>query len=143
MSGKEQLFRDKLLEFKSELDKNPNHFKRYEIEAALLKSEIAKQGLNKNHSFFRNITNAVMEIGYFRVREILKNGWICGTYMSRVIAHHECLVRYLFLEDELEKLIMCCANNEMLDQHQEEIIQVLLSTIPRLIIHRRPTLDDL
>lgn len=65
MTGKEQLFKDKLLEFRSELDKNPNRFKRYEIEAALLKREIAKQGLNKNHSIFRNITNAVMEIGYF------------------------------------------------------------------------------
>lgn len=143
MSSKEQLFKDKLLEFRSELDKNPNRFRKYEIEAALLKREIAKQGLSKERSVFRNITNAVMEIGNFRVREKIKNGWICGTYMSRVIAHHEDLVRYLFLEDELEKLIMCCANNEMLDPHQEEIIQVLLSTIPRLIIHRRPNLDDL
>lgn len=143
MSGKEQLFKDKLLEFRSELDKNPNRFKRYEIESALLKSEIAKQGLNKNRSVFRNITNAVMEIGYFRVRDKLKNGWICGTYMSRVIAHHERLVRYLFLEEELEKLIVCCVNNEQFDQHQEETIQVLLSSIPRLIIHRRPTLDEL
>jgi len=126
----------KVQKIANEIKEDPKVFEQYKEELLILKEEILQQKNDGYKSAIKAITAAMLGVSRYRVRERLKRGWICGTYMSRVRERSERCVSYLFAEEELSDLIECCANNTELDARQTETMLLILYCAPHVLVHR-------
>jgi len=102
-------FDEKLQQCKRDIDENPGLASQYFDKLEMLKSKLAEQSAIQNRSAIHRISKALLYISNYRVREVRKNGWVCGTYMSRVRERFERWIGCLFSETELCDLINSCA----------------------------------
>ena len=68
------------------------------------------------HMANRKIVRVCMIVSNYRVRDDRKDGWVCGTYMSRVKKSFERWERKVFLEDDLTKLLDSISKEEELSR---------------------------
>lgn len=111
--------------------------KQYCKEILLLKSAIAKRADESECEPVKIITDAVMEISNYRVREKRKTGWVCGTQVAHVSDRLQQWINYYFADNVLEELIRYCKEDEKLDPHWYKILLSLLNHAPRIIVHPR------
>lgn len=109
----------------------------YQDELQLLKHSISTASSNSNAKPYQIITRAVMEISSFRVQEIRKKGWVCGTYMSHVRNTFIRWLCFLFTEADMSELICCCTENETLSKKHQEMLMVILHNTPHTLVHPR------
>ena len=103
---------------------------------SVLKSKLAELSAIQNRIAIHRISKALLYISNYRVREVRKNGWVCGTYMSPVRERFERWIGCLFSETELFDLINSCAIKSELNQHQLDMLTVLLHNAPKTLVHR-------
>lgn len=128
---------EKVLDTYSEDLKNkPNLAAIYEDEIPVFRKAITELNNKSSHSTNRTTVRACMVISNYRVREARKKGWVCGTYMSRVIERFEYWVQMVFGEDELAELIDCLVSAKELTQEQTDQVMVLLHNTPKTLVHR-------
>ena len=129
-------FNEKLQQCKCDIGMNPGLASQYFDELEMLKSRLAEQGALQNMGSIRRISNVLLYIGNCRAQEVRKNGWVCGTYMSRVRERFEGWIRCIFSDAELSELVNSCAAKSELNQHQLDILTVLLHNTPKTLVHR-------
>ncbi len=131
--------------YREAIKERPNVAKLFEIEKPIfIDAIIAPEGyIGKTAS--QRIARAVISISKHRQREELKNGWLCGTYMRRVIERLERWIRMVFTEEQLSELICCILEGKELNIEQNDMVDILLCNAPGIIVHprfRRSDLDD-
>lgn len=134
--NRKKRFDEKLQQCKCDIDENPGLASQYFDELEILKSTLAEQSAIQNRGTIRRISNALFYISNYRVREARKNGWVCGTYMSRVRERFERWIGCLFSDTELIELVNSCAGKSELNQHQLDMLTVLLHNTPKTLVHR-------
>ena len=134
--NRKKRFDEKLQQCKRDIDENPGLASQYFDELEILKSKLAELSAIQNRSAIHRISKALLYISNYRVREVRKNGWVCGTYMSRVRERFERWIGCLFSETELCDLINSCAIKSELNQHQLDMLTVLLHNAPKTLVHR-------
>ena len=82
----------------------------------------------------KKIVRACMAISNYRVRDAIKNGWVCGTYMARIKERFEHWVEMVFGEDELAGLVDSIIYAKELTQEQKDMIMVLLHNTPKTLV---------
>lgn len=131
--------------YKQDMKNKPNLAAIYEEEIPVFIKAISELNNKSRHSTNRTIVRACMVISNYRVREARKKGWVCGTYMSRIIEHFEHWVEMVFVEDELARLVDSIVYAKELTQEQMDMVMVLLHNTPKTLVHRNISsmmLDD-
>lgn len=134
--NRKKRFNEKLQQCKCDIDENPGLASQYLDELATLKNRLAEQGTIQDRSAIHQISNALLFISNCRVQEARKNGWVCGTYMSRVRERFESWIRCIISDTELSELANSCAAKSELNQHQLDMLTVLLHNTPKTLVHR-------
>ncbi|MBQ2880644.1 MAG: hypothetical protein IJE40_00095, partial [Clostridia bacterium] len=136
-SKRNEVYYEKLSECMQKIKNDPQLERQYEEELTVLKKGIAQLCADGYSSAVKVIVTAMLNISRYRVREKLKNGWVCGTHVSALKSYSEKTVRFLFSEEELEALISCCVKGETLSDQQYEILIMLLHYAPHMHINMR------
>ena len=102
-------FNEKLQQCKCDIDENPELTSQYFNELEMLKSKLVEQSYVQNRSAIRHISNALLYVSNYRVREARKYGWVCGTYMTRARDHFEHWIKCHFSDTELCERVNSCA----------------------------------
>lgn len=126
--------------YRQDLKNKPNLATIYEEEIPVFRKAVTELNDKSGNSSNRTIVSACMVISNYRVREAIKKGWVCGTYMSRVIERFEHWVQMVFCEDELAELIDCLVSEKELTQEQTDKVMVLLRNTPKTLVHRNVSL---
>ncbi len=116
----------------------------YEEEIPVFRKTVTELNDKPSRTANRKIVRACMVISNYRVWEARKNGWVCGTYMSRVREHFEHWVQMVFCEDELAGLVDSFVSAKELTQEQVDMVMVLLHNTPKTLVHHNISsmLDD-
>lgn len=130
-------FETALDSYRQNLKNKPNLAVIYKSEFPVFKKALTELNGKSSHTTYRIIVRACMVISNYRVREARKKGWVCGTYMSRIIEHFEHWVEMVFAEDELTRLVDSIVYKKELTQEQMDMIMVLLHNTPKTLVHRK------
>lgn len=135
VESREERFEQVLRLCEESIKENALLIEQYQKETYILKNAIAECATASNRAASRCVTQAVMEVSRYRVRDIRKKGWVCGTHMSRVKSQFERWLCWLFTEDELKELIRSCSLDDELNPHHQKILLVLLHNTPQTLVH--------
>lgn len=131
-----QRFEKALDTYRQDLKDKPILATIYEEEIPVFRKKVTELNDKPSRASNSKIVRACMAISNYRVREARKNGWVCGTYMSRVRERFEHWVQMVFCEDELAELIDCLVSTKELTQEQTDKVMVLLHNTPKTLVHR-------
>lgn len=132
-----QSYREEMLQsYLQAVKDNPALVNQYQIEENIFRNAIIEHNALHNKSVFKCISKAAMNISSYRVREINKNGWVCGTYMSHMRDNFERWLQCIFSEDELCEFISFCEKDNELDSQYREVLLLILHNIPKTLVHR-------
>lgn len=130
-------FESLLKQYKNKLKEKPNLAKLFEIEKPFFVKSVIEQSDKKDEKPYSIIAMAGISISRLRKQEQLKNGWICGTYLSREIQRFELWVSSVFTEEQQSVLIRCIVEGKELTAEQNDMIDVILYNVPGILVHQR------
>lgn len=131
--------------YRHDVEVKPDLAAKYEEEIPIFIKAVTMPDDKKYRTASQKIVRACMVISNYRAGEARKDGWVCGTYMSRVKERFEHWVQAVFTEDELAELIECFASAKEITQEQMDKVKVLLHSTPKTLVHRNISslmLDD-
>lgn len=133
-----------LEEYRRDVNDDPNLIIRYEEEISIFIEAVTTFDEKEYHTVSRKIVRACMAVSNYRVKDVGRRGWVCGTYMSGVRDDFERWVKLVFLEDDLKELIDCFQKGKKLTQKQMDMVMVLLHNTPKVHVNRylSSMLDD-
>ena len=125
--------------YEEALEETPDLAQQYQSELPLLKQAIAEEAANsmtKRPDLI--LTQAIMVISRYRVREYRHKGWVCGTHSSKVRDYFRRKLNFIYSTEELKALVQYCTDPSSEENaHFEQILLLMLHDTPHTIVHPR------
>ena len=115
-----------------ELRKNPNLLERYKEEFLIFSDAIVALSADNEKTVIEKIVDATMKVCDHRIEKIKNDGWVCGSYLERVVDRFTVWVKFMFPENDASELISCIVESKELSQNQIVAIIVLLFNAPKI-----------
>lgn len=135
------LFEKEYAKCKAVIDGDTDKAKQYRKEIDILKNLIKEKEKISEMKPIYIILHSVMELSKYRIGYTSKMGWICGTYISSLKRRLRAFFECMFTPDELDGLVYSCAHKDVLSEHQYKMLVVFIHNTPKIIVHRKYTLD--